>query len=167
MMDPEITETAQTGIGIVPAAGVRVVTKPWGWERWLAGGGPSHPYMLKVIRIRAPYRTSLQFHARKRETNHLLEGHALLHYSDALVDAARFKAGGYSPAELEELAGSIVIRRLEPGDTIHVPPGFLHRIEATDEDILLVEASTDDADDVFRLQDDACRSHGRIDGEHG
>jgi hypothetical protein len=60
----------------------------------------------------------------------------------------------------------IRIARLERGDTVHIPPGCLHRIEAVDEDITLVETSTDHADEVYRLQDDTGRQHGRIDTEH-
>ena len=48
---------------------------------------------------------------------------------------------------------------------MHVLPGHIHRIEAL-EDITLMETFTTELDDVFRLQDDAARTHGRIEGEH-
>jgi hypothetical protein len=156
----------RSGIIVVPGAEAKVVVKPWGWEKWLAGGGPAFPYLFKIIRIRAPHRTSLQFHRLKRESNHLLEGRGLLHYSENPIEAARFTSGGYSAGELEELVRGLRVRPLAPGDTVHVGPGCLHRIEAVEEDITLVETSTDHADDVYRLQDDAGRPHGRIDTEH-
>jgi len=154
------------GLRIVPAGDIKVVSKPWGWERWIAEGGPAFPYMFKIIRIHAPHRTSLQFHEHKHESNHLLEGRAVLHYAEKKVDASRFKSGGYTAAELAELLSSIRVRPLASGDTVHVPPCFLHRIEAVDSDITLIEASTDHADDVFRIEDDTFRSHGRVAHEH-
>ena len=54
---------------------------------------------------------------------------------------------------------------LEPGIVFHTPPGTIHRMIATT-DLVYVEASTTELDDVIRLQDDANRTHGKIDAEH-
>jgi len=163
----ETRKAPEPGLKVVPAQDIKLVSKPWGWEKWIAGGGPDFPYMSKIIHIRAPHRTSLQFHERKQESNHLLAGHAVLHFSEVPIDARRFKAGGYGPEELALLIARLRARALGPGDTIHVPPGYLHRIETSEEDITLVETSTDHADDVYRLEDDTNRTHGRIEQEHG
>ena len=48
---------------------------------------------------------------------------------------------------------------------IHIKPGIVHRVEAID-DLLLIEASTVELDDIFRLEDDSGRQHGRIEKEH-
>jgi D-lyxose ketol-isomerase len=41
-----------------------------------------------------------------------------------------------------------------PGDSIHVPPTTVHRMSAFDGDVVLVEVSTPEVDDVVRLEDD-------------
>jgi oxalate decarboxylase/phosphoglucose isomerase-like protein (cupin superfamily) len=123
--------------------------------------------MFKLIHIRAPHRTSLQFHERKQESNYLLDGRAVLHYSEELVDGRRFGAGGYGADELARLVRNLRTASLAQGDAVHIPPGCLHRIEAVEGDVTFVETSTDHADDVYRLEDDANRSHGRIEQEHG
>ena len=45
-------------------------------------------------------------------------------------------------------------------------PGQIHRVVA-DTDLVFIEASTKELDDVIRLADDASRGHGKIDSEHG
>ena len=144
---------------------VKVVRKPWGWEKWIADGAPVFPYALKEIFIKAPHKSSLQVHKFKQETNYIKQGKGFLHYSDVVVDVERFAKGGYSPAELAELVASVKKREIAPGSVFHVFPGLIHRVEAV-EDLLMVESSTVELDDVFRLQDDAGRAHGKIDSEH-
>ena len=55
--------------------------------------------------------------------------------------------------------------KLSRGTVFHIKPGYIHRVIALT-DLLMIEASTLELDDVFRLQDDANRSHGKIDSEH-
>jgi quercetin dioxygenase-like cupin family protein len=45
---------------------------------------------------------------------------------------------------------------LEPGVGVHVPPGWVHRLCAVTDTVVL-EASTDELDDVFRMDDDFIR----------
>jgi hypothetical protein len=144
---------------------VKLVNKPWGWEKWIAHGQPDFPYALKEIHIRAPYKSSLQFHEFKRETNYVQKGRGFLHYSDIPVDIKRFVNQEYTPEELEELIDSVRKKEIIPGSVFHVCPLFLHRVEAV-VDLYMIESSTTELDDVFRLQDDSGRNHGRIESEH-
>jgi mannose-6-phosphate isomerase-like protein (cupin superfamily) len=162
-MDP--VAAGLKGIDIRGGEQVKMVTKPWGWEKWLAHGKPEFPYAFKMIHIKAPHKTSLQFHQHKQESNFLLSGSALLHYSDTTIDLARYAKGGYSKDDLDAIVRGLKIHRFKAGEIVHVLPGHIHRIEAL-EDITLMETSTTELDDVVRLQDDAKRPDGRIEGEH-
>jgi len=170
-----------TGIKVLTTDEAKQVSKPWGWEKWIAHGTPDYPYAYKQIYIRAPYKTSLQFHVFKQESNYLLKGSAILHYADAPVDMERlgldkhrYERGEYSSEELHtmlapqlpDILSAIKTRTVNEGETIHVWPGYVHRIEARDTDLLLMEVSTDHLMDVIRLHDDASRPHGHIASEH-
>ncbi len=144
---------------------VRVVTKPWGHEKWIAHGEPDFKYALKEIFIRAPHRSSIQFHKDKQESNYIQSGRGVLHYSIEPVDMERYLADGYSREELDALVDAMVQKELVPGTVFHIRPGYLHRVEAV-EDLLMIESSTVEIDDVLRLADDSGRGHGRIGREH-
>lgn len=120
------------------------VTKGWGHELWLVPEGA--PFGFKMIAIDAGERTSLQYHQQKEEANLLLRGSALLWHADTPT-------------------GPVAKRELREGDVVHVRPGALHRIEAIT-DVLLVEVSTPELDDVIRVADDFSRGNGRIAAEH-
>jgi quercetin dioxygenase-like cupin family protein len=117
----------------------KTVSKPWGKELWLTG--ERSDYCLKKIHINAGHQTSLQYHERKVETNVLVSG------------------------EIELVGADGYLERLVAPCYVHVTPPTVHRIRALT-DIILIEASTADLDDVVRLQDDAGRGDGRIDTEH-
>ena len=109
------------------------LAKPWGHELAFADG--SHGYVGKILTVRAGQALSLQYHERKDETISLIAGEALLEF-------------GHSPEDL-------ITRRMGAHDTVHLPPGVIHRITAV-VDTVLVEASTADPgwqDDVVRLRD--------------
>lgn len=143
---------------------VKRVVKPWGWERWITDS--SFPYVLKQIYIRAPHKSSLQLHLEKHETAWITEGSGYLHLCGTDIDVEKYSAGLYSNERISELLEENSYRRLlKPGEVFHIPPGTIHRVEAL-EDIMLIEASTTELDDVIRLRDDAGRKHGRIDAEH-
>jgi mannose-6-phosphate isomerase len=120
------------------------VTKPWGEERWLVPEGS--PFGFKVIVVRAGARTSLQYHEAKEEANLILSGEGRL----ILAETPSAPRNEYL---------------LVHGDIVHIKPGQVHRIEAVT-DIVLVEVSTPELDDVIRLDDDMGRGHGRIQQEH-
>jgi len=123
---------------------VKQVHKPWGSERWLVPEGS--PFGFKVITINAGERTSLQYHRNKEEANLVLGGQG------------RLFVGSRVGAPLAEYA-------LVVGEIVHVVPGIVHRIEAVT-DLVLVEVSTPELDDVVRIEDDAGRGDGRIELEH-
>ena len=120
------------------------VTKPWGEERWLVPEGS--PFGFKVIVVRKGNRTSLQYHEAKEEANLVLRGEGQLIFAET-PSAPRIACP------------------LVPGDIVRVAPRQVHRIEAVT-DIVLVEVSTPELDDVIRLEDDSGRTHGRIQQEH-
>lgn len=110
------------------------VDKPWGHELIWAR---TDRYVGKILHVTAGHALSLQYHERKDETIHLLRGRM------------RFWAGPTAEA-LEELD-------FQEGESYHIRPGTVHRMEAvTDVDIL--EASTPELEDVVRLED----RYGRI-----
>jgi len=81
---------------------------------------------------------SLQYHEKKEETIYVLSGRLHLHIAD-------------SPDT------DVTIRVLETGDSFHITPLLVHRFEAR-EDVVLIEVSTPELDDVVRLED----NYGRV-----
>ena len=115
--------------GALGARRPRIVPKPWGEERIFAETGR---YAGKLILIRAGESLSYQFHNRKEETLHVLEGTLGLQV---------------------ERDGEKADLRLGPGESFHVDPGTRHRMYAERTDCLVVEVSTPELDDVVRLSD--------------
>ena len=104
------------------------VDKPWGHELIWAR---TDRYVGKVLHVKAGHVLSLQYHNKKDETMHVLSGELIL----------RTRPG----AEL-------VSRTFRAGESVHIPAGLVHQIEAVvDSDVL--EASTPELDDLVRLSD--------------
>ena len=143
----------------------KTVIKPWGQEKWIQQGINDHSYVLKEIILKKDFKTSLQVHKYKAETNYILEGHGRLIYSDHKFDCDRYIAGKYSDQEIDQILINLKVQPYGPGSVMSIEPGTIHRMIA-DTDLRFVEASTCHLDDVIRLQDDANRTHGRIDSEH-
>jgi mannose-6-phosphate isomerase-like protein (cupin superfamily) len=110
----------------------KLVEKVWGSEHILSY---NKDYCFKRITVKAGFRTSLQYHELKTETNFLAEGIAVYHWIDT-----------------EGQHNKIV----NPGFLITLNPGEIHRFEAIT-DIVLMEASSPEIWDVVRLED----SYGR------
>lgn len=108
---------------------MRIVDKPWGHEEIWA---ETARYAGKFLVIRAGEELSRQYHEKKEETIHVLEG------------VLRLEVGRDDAIE---------VRRLGVGETFHVTPGTVHRFGADDVDVRLVEVSTPELDDVVRLED--------------
>jgi quercetin dioxygenase-like cupin family protein len=144
---------------------VKTVSKPWGQEKWIQQGQGEHTYVLKEIKLNAGFRTSIQVHKFKAETNYILKGTGQLWYSEQFFDCDRYAAGGYTQEEINEIIDTLQVIVYNPGSVMSIEPGTIHRMVALT-DLEFVEASTCHLDDVVRLQDDANRSHGRIDNEH-
>lgn len=107
----------------------RIVSKPWGEERIFAETGR---YAGKLLLIRKGETLSYQYHDRKDETIHVLEGVLGLQL---------------------ERDGEAADLRVPSGEAFHVTPGTRHRMYAPEGDCLLVEVSTPELDDVVRLKD--------------
>jgi mannose-6-phosphate isomerase len=143
----------------------KTVSKPWGQEKWIQQGNEEHTYVLQEIVLDQGYKTSLQVHKFKAETNYILEGTGRLIYSDLPFDCDKFVAGKYSPQEIDNFLINLKEQSYGPGSVMTIEPGTIHRMIA-DTQLRFVEASTCHLDDVIRLQDDANRASGRIDSEH-
>jgi mannose-6-phosphate isomerase len=109
----------------------RVVEKPWGRERIWAETGR---YVGKVITIKPGERLSLQAHRIKDESVLVLRGRLRLHIG----------------ADRESISSV----DLGPGEHRRIPTGQVHRFEALDDEVELIEVSTPELDDVIRLEDD-------------
>lgn len=109
------------------------VDKPWGYELVWAR---TDKYVGKILHVKAGHILSLQYHNRKDETMHVLSGELVLR-----------------TRQDDEL----VARPFRAGESVHIPPGLVHQIEAVvDSDVL--EASSPELDDLVRLED----RYGRI-----
>ena len=144
---------------------VKTVTKPWGCERWIQAGDDNHTYVLKEIELNTGFRTSIQVHKHKAETNFILEGRGELWFYPKWFDCNRYELGGYTNDELNFILSNLECIEYGPGSTMTIEPGIIHRMVALS-DLRFVESSTCHLDDVIRLQDDSNRSHGKLDSEH-
>lgn len=120
----------------------KIVYKPWGKEIWLEF---NDRYCYKRIYINAGTRTSFQYHKKKKETNYIAEGRA--------------------EVWLENKKGGIKKKKMRTGDYFTVEPPKKHRIIAIT-DLVLMEVSTPEVDDVIRIEDDNNRLSGKIEDEH-
>ena len=93
-------------IKVINVNEVKVVTKPWGHEKWIADGQPNFKYALKEIFLKAGNKSSLQFHRYKEETNFIQSGKGLLHMSDVKIDPDKFENNEYSKDEIAALLQS-------------------------------------------------------------
>ena len=144
---------------------IKTVKKPWGYEKWIADGSPDFKYALKEILFRSGYKSSIQFHAHKEETNYILKGKGILYHSKNPIDIKKFNEKKYSKEELDQTIKTLERKEIASGNVFHVKPGIIHRIEAIN-DLLLIESSTIELDDVYRLNDEWGRDHGKINKEH-
>lgn len=113
---------------------MQVIEKPWGREEVIE---INERYMVKKLTMWAGHRCSLQFHNIKKETIYVLSG------------VLKIIQGQRQDALVEKL--------YHAGDTITIPPGLIHRMEAVKDSVYL-EASTPEMDDVVRLVDDYQRA---------
>ncbi|MFM2079840.1 MAG: hypothetical protein RLZZ219_522 [Cyanobacteriota bacterium] len=106
-----------------------LVERPWGWFETLGSG---EGYLVKRLCIRAGQRISLQRHRHRLEHWVVVSGSGELE-----CDGQRLRA--------------------DPGTTLLVPCGSVHRASAAGEDLLIVEVqrgSLLSEDDIERLADD-------------
>jgi len=143
----------------------KIVTKPWGNELWIADGVRT-PYALKRIVFKEGFRSSLQVHQYKFETNYVLSGTGILQIRNELFNCEEYLASSHQSLMIDEALRTLNDIVIKPGDVIDVKPGQIHRVIASTE-LVFIEASTKELDDVIRLADDASRGHGKIATEHG
>jgi len=143
----------------------KIVTKPWGNELWIADGIRT-PYALKRIVFKEGFRSSLQVHQYKFETNYVLSGTGILQIRNELFNCEEYLASSHQSLMIDEALRTLKDISIKPGDVIDVKPGQIHRVIASTE-LVFIEASTKELDDVIRLADDASRGHGKIATEHG
>jgi mannose-6-phosphate isomerase-like protein (cupin superfamily) len=108
---------------------LRKIDKPWGHELLWAR---TTSYAAKVLHIAAGHKLSLQYHERKEETLLLYAGRMLL--------------------VLEDEHGALREIYVGAGEAYHIPAGRRHRMIAL-EDCEVFEVSTNDLDDVVRIED--------------
>ena len=138
-------------IKITKKSNIYKVNKPWGYELWLNGRHKN--YSFKKIFLKKNFRTSLQFHKKKMETNIIFDGMAELSYKNSgAID------------NLEVTKKDISFKKLSSISKIFVKPNTI-RIKALT-NLMLYEASTPELDDVIRISDDFNRKHGLIKKEH-
>jgi mannose-1-phosphate guanylyltransferase len=142
----------------------KIVQKPWGSEQWLADGVRT-PYALKKIFFKEGNRSSLQVHQYKHETNYVLDGTGILLLREKLFDVKSYLNSSEKSIFTTEINDGLLEILIKPGDVIDVKPGQIHRVIALT-DLVFIEASSIELDDVIRLKDDTGRSHGKINSEH-
>jgi mannose-6-phosphate isomerase len=108
----------------------RKVEKPWGYELIWA---EAEQYVGKVLFVKAGESLSLQFHRVKDESWLVREGRAKL------------ELGSAGDAVLKEEVIGV-------GASFRFRPGTVHRVTAL-EDTTILEVSTNELDDVVRLED--------------
>ncbi len=107
---------------------VHRVPKPWGHELIFA---KTARYVGKILHIKQGETLSLQYHNVKEETLFVVRG--------------ELKLTVESDGDRRELP-------LREGESFHIPPRLIHRMEAVvDTDV--AEVSTPELDDVVRLED--------------
>jgi len=107
---------------------MRRVEKPWGYELIWA---EAERYVGKILHINAGQKLSRQYHNKKEETFLVQKGEMDLEIG---------------------VGADIKIIRMKEFDTFHCLPKTVHRmVGVTDVDVL--EVSTNDLDDVVRLED--------------
>ncbi len=115
---------------------MKIVEKPWGKEIWFAYDNGR--YAGKILHINKGHRLSLQYHEKKHET---------LYVESGVLNLV-----------LENEKGELQDNFLKAGDSMVIPTGRKHRMEAV-EDCKLFEVSSPELDDVVRLSDDYGRTH--------
>lgn len=144
---------------------IKKVTKPWGYELWIASSHTNSKFAMKEIFINSGHKTSFQFHESKEECAIILSGEGTLLLSEKKIDVNKFKSGQYNDSELKDIIKNLNSLRISKGSTMQIKPGYVHSIIAVT-DIKLIESSTLELDDVFRLFDQTGRGHGKINSEH-
>ena len=110
---------------------VKVVEKPWGCEQILE---LNTKYCVKLITVKPSQSLSRQYHEVKHETMYCLSGTGMLKTDSSNIE-------------------------LWPDQSVVIPPKMVHRLVADPgKDLVILEVSTPELDDVIRLED----QYGRV-----
>ena len=118
--------------------GLTRVRKPWGFEIIFA---QNDEYIGKIMKVNAGETMSLQYHREKDETAYVMHG------------TLGFEFRAFDDNFRQEW-------KLESGSKISIPSCVIHRMFAPDGDVVIVEVSSPEGDDIVRLED----KYGRCDG---
>lgn len=105
---------------------MKIIEKPWGHEEILE---TNPQYTVKRLLMRKGHQCSYQYHEKKKETIYCLNGN--LH-----------------------IVGQNEEKILKKGEYVTIPPFEKHRMKAVEEDVLYLECSTSELDDIVRISDD-------------
>lgn len=123
---------------------MKIVKKPWGKELWFAH---TDKYVGKLLFLKKGNRLSLQYHKKKDETLYALKGDYLLEIYPLKSRRARATKSLFHRVNGKK-------RKMKQGSVIHFPPKTVHRMEAKYGDVVLIEVSTPEVEDVVRIEDD-------------
>ena len=137
------------------------VNKPWGHEIWISWFKNHH--VLKKIYMIEGNKCSLQYHEEKSETNLIVKGKANVLKDIKLREGMSEKDALSHFNSIKNIDSYIV--NMSPGDFWDNKPFEIHRVFSI-YSYTAYEASTNQLDDVVRLQDDNNRVSGFIKAEH-
>jgi mannose-6-phosphate isomerase len=104
---------------------IKLIEQPWGYEELFA---QTNNYVGKIIFIKQGYILSLQYHKYKEETIRVLKGTLTFVLGDQTF-------------------------KLFKGESVHVSPNTVHRMEAHEGDVTVIEVSTPQVDDFVNIVD--------------
>lgn len=113
-----------------------LIPKPWGHEQILVNNGK---FVVKHLHVKRGQNLSVQYHRVKHESMLLVSGDGVLNL----------------------MARDLTLQRrlvMKPDEWIDIPPGQVHQLQAGQRDLLVLEVSTPELEDVVRLKDD----YGRV-----
>lgn len=128
---------------------MKVINKPWGYEKIWAQSNEGSGYLGKILCINSNSKLSLQFHTKKEETILVKSGTLRL---ETLGMAKEID----SIICFEFLEKKVIL--FKEGEILNIKPFYTHRFCAEDEPVELLEVSTNFPDDVVRVEDDYGRS---------
>ena len=144
---------------------IKKVKKPWGYELWIASKDNKAKFAMKEIFIKSGFKTSFQFHEKKEECNYIINGTGKFYISKNKINLQKFKNNKYTDGDLKKIIENLKVFNLKKGSSFYIKPLFVHSVLSTN-GLLMMESSTLELDDVYRIFDESGRGHGRIRSEH-
>tara|TARA_Y100000816_G_C26066942_1_gene560799 strand:+ start:938 stop:1405 length:468 start_codon:yes stop_codon:yes gene_type:complete len=144
---------------------IKKVKKPWGYELWIASKENKAKFAMKEIFIKSGFKTSFQFHEKKEECNYIINGTGKFYISKNKINLQKFKNNKYTDGDLKKIIENLEVFNLKKGSSFYIKPLFVHSVLST-KGLLMMESSTLELDDVYRIFDESGRGHGRIRSEH-